>query len=433
MIRTDLAMEAVELRGKGAQAVGALEGVSLREFDRNGIPVTEVKVLDEQGAQSLGKPVGTYLTLTLGQLPGRTGDAFSRTVQAVAEELRGLLPEDKTGKLPALVIGLGNRDITPDAVGPIAVDCTLATRHLIQQAAEYFGDYRPVSAVATGVVGSTGVESAELIRALVREIDPGVVIAIDALASRSAQRLGKTIQIADTGITPGSGVGNARAELNEATLGVPVIALGVPTVVDAGTLVADLAGGALDTDQELERMMVTPREIDTLAADTGKVVGYGVRAGSGRFGAVTELRRFTNPSHCGHDFALILLYSTIEARDNRFETLSFLLFSFSFFFFKKTSGPPGLDVFLSLPKAEKRPRLCRRGLFERIMGGQSSVSSSNWIFSIFFPSSGVKESRPHRCSTTPIKAQKAAKTPAMPIMVRIKCFMIIPPEDRVVG
>ena len=275
-IRTDLAMEAVELRGEGAQTVGALQGVSLREFDRNGIPVTEVKVLDEEGAKALGKPVGTYLTLTLGQLPGRTGDAFSRTVQAVAEELRGLLPEDQTGKLPALVIGLGNRDITPDAVGPIAVDCTLATRHLIQQAAAYFGDYRPVSAVATGVVGSTGVESAELIRALVREIAPGFVIAIDALASRSAQRLGKTIQIADTGITPGSGVGNARAELNEATLGVPVIALGVPTVVDAGTLAADLAGGALDTDGELERMMVTPREIDTLAADTGKVVGYGV-------------------------------------------------------------------------------------------------------------------------------------------------------------
>lgn len=273
-VRTDLAMEAVELRKGTDQSLGELEGVSLREFDRNGIPVTEVKVLDERGAQSLGKPVGTYLTLTLGQLPGRTGDAFSRTVEAVAEELRTLLPGREDN--PALVIGLGNRDITPDAVGPIAVDCTLATRHLIHQAAEYFGDYRPVSAVAAGVVGSTGVESAELIRALVREIQPGFIIAIDALASRSAQRLGKTIQIADTGITPGSGVGNARAELSQATLGVPVIALGVPTVVDAGTLVADLSGQASAAGRGLERMMVTPREIDTLAADTGKVVGYGV-------------------------------------------------------------------------------------------------------------------------------------------------------------
>ena len=265
-IRTDLAMEAVELRGVKPGAVGAQRGVSLREYDRDGIPVTEVRVLDQEGASQLGKPVGTYLTLTLGQLPGHTGDTFERTVRAVAEELRKLLPQEESR--PALVIGLGNRDITPDAVGPIAVDCTLATRHLIHQAAEYFGDYRPV--------GSTGVESAELIRALVREIEPGFVIAIDALASRSAQRLGKTVQIADTGITPGSGVGNARAELSRQTLGIPVIALGVPTVVDAGTLAADLSGREPDGDLELERMMVTPREIDTLAADTGKVVGYGV-------------------------------------------------------------------------------------------------------------------------------------------------------------
>ena len=272
-IRTDLAMEAMELRGAKAEHAEGLRGVSFREFDRNGIPVTEVKVLDEEGAKQLGKPVGNYLTLTLGQLPGRTGDTFARTVQAVAEELRELLPEEP--EKPALVIGLGNRDITPDAVGPIAVDCTLVTRHLIQQIPEYFGDYRPVSAVAAGVVGSTGVESAELIRSLVREIQPGFVIAVDALASRSAKRLGKTVQIADTGITPGSGVGNARAELNQGTLGIPVIAVGVPSVVDAGTLAADLTGKELQ-DQSLERMMVTLREIDTLASDTGKVVGYAI-------------------------------------------------------------------------------------------------------------------------------------------------------------
>lgn len=274
-LRTDLAMEAMALRGVKAEAAEGKRGVSLQEFDRNGIPVTEVKVLDEEGARQLGKPIGNYLTLTLGQLPGRTGDTFSRTVQAVAEELRKLLPEDP--HRPALVIGLGNRDITPDAVGPIAVDCTLVTRHLIQQVPEYFGDYRPVSAVAAGVVGSTGIESAELICSLVREIQPGFVIAVDALASRSAKRLGKTVQIADTGITPGSGVGNARTELNQSTLGIPVIAVGVPTVVDAGTLAADLTGKEPGQEtQELERMMVTPREIDTLAADTGRVVGYAI-------------------------------------------------------------------------------------------------------------------------------------------------------------
>ena len=269
MVRTDLAMEAVELHG------GAGEGFAAREYERAGIPVSEVRVLDERGARRLGTPVGRYLTLTLGELPGRTGDTFRRTVRAVAEELARLLPGEE--RASALVIGLGNRAITPDAVGPAAVDCTLATRHLIGQAAAYFGDWRPVSAVAAGVVGSTGVESAELIRALVREIRPGFVVAVDALAARSVHRLGRTVQIADTGITPGSGVGNARAELNQASLGVPVIALGVPTVVDAGTLVSDLGGGLSDgTSDGLARMMVTPREIDTLAADLGKVVGYGV-------------------------------------------------------------------------------------------------------------------------------------------------------------
>lgn len=272
-IRTDLVMEAVELRNVQAEQAQGQRGVSLREFDLEGIPVTEVKVLDETGARELGKPVGSYLTLTLGQLPGRTGDTFARTTQAVAQELRKLLPEGPDQ--PALVIGLGNREITPDAVGPLAVDSTLVTRHLIQQVPEYFGDYRPVSAVAAGVVGSTGVESAELIRSLVREIHPAFVIAVDALASRSAKRLGKTVQIADTGITPGSGVGNARAELNQDTLGIPVIAVGVPTVVDAGTLAIDLTGTNTQ-NRELERMMVTPREIDSLTADTGRVLGYAI-------------------------------------------------------------------------------------------------------------------------------------------------------------
>ena len=158
----------------------------------------------------------------------------------------------------------------------IAIDHTLATRHLITQAPEYFGQWRPVAAVHTGVVGSTGVESAELIQALAREIKPAVVIAVDALAARSAARLGKTIQIADTGIIPGSGVGNARAALNQDTLGIPVIAMGVPTVVDAGTLVAELTGRERTGQEELERMMVTPREVDTVVTDIGRVTGCAI-------------------------------------------------------------------------------------------------------------------------------------------------------------
>ena len=271
-VRTDLAVEALEL-GEGTETQD-LPGMRHRDFERCGIPVTEVEILDDDAARRLGKPIGHYLTLTLGELPGRTGDTFERTVQAVTETLMGLLPKGDT--LPALVIGLGNRNITPDAVGPIAIDHTLATRHLITQAPEYFGQWRPVAAVHTGVVGSTGVESAELIQALAREIKPAVVIAVDALAARSAARLGKTIQIADTGIIPGSGVGNARAALNQETLGIPVIAMGVPTVVDAGTLVAELTGRERTGQEEMERMMVTPREVDTLVADIGRVTGCAI-------------------------------------------------------------------------------------------------------------------------------------------------------------
>lgn len=272
-IRTDLAVEALELGGT-AEQTEELPGMRHREFDRCGIPITEVEILDDSAARRLGKPVGHYLTLTLGELPGRTGDTFERTVQAVSETLMGLLPPGETR--PALVIGLGNRNITPDAVGPIAIDHTLATRHLIGQAPEYFGHWRPVSAVNTGVVGSTGVESAELIQALVKEIKPGFVLAVDALAARSAARLGKTIQIADTGIIPGSGVGNARVALNQETLGVPVIAMGVPTVVDAGTLVSELAEADVNGQENLAEMMVTPREIDTLTADLGRVAGCAI-------------------------------------------------------------------------------------------------------------------------------------------------------------
>ena len=140
-VRTDLAVEALEL-GEGTETQD-LPGMRHRDFERCGIPVTEVEILDDNAARRLGKPIGHYLTLTLGELPGRTGDTFERTVQAVTETLMGLLPKGDT--LPTLVIGLGNRNITPDAVGPIAIDHTLATRHLITQAPEYFGQWRPVA------------------------------------------------------------------------------------------------------------------------------------------------------------------------------------------------------------------------------------------------------------------------------------------------
>ena len=182
-----------------------------------------------------------------------------------------------------LVVGLGNRAITPDNIGPGTLEYTLVTRHLVEGAPEYFADFRKVAAVEPGVLGTTGIESVEIIRAVVEKIRPDRVVAVDALASRSLSRLCRTVQIADTGIVPGSGVSNARAALSKETLGVDVIALGVPTVVDAATLAADMleqsGGGQLQRDKLEEMgsaMIVTPREIDRSVRDIANLLGYGL-------------------------------------------------------------------------------------------------------------------------------------------------------------
>ena len=279
--RTDLALEAREIWQESAREEAKIEGVEARESTREGYPVTTVRITNEQGAEALGKPVGNYVTLELAGLKRREEDAFPRAANALAAELRELL-HLKAGE-SALVVGLGNRAITPDNIGPGAVDHTLVTRHLVEQVPEHFGHFRPVAALAAGVLAATGVESGELVRSVVDKIKPACVIAIDALASRSLKRVCSTIQLADTGITPGSGVGNHRSALNRETLGVPVIALGVPTVVDVATLCADVLEEAGKGDLEPEALrgagaglMVTPRDIDQSAADLAKVIGYGV-------------------------------------------------------------------------------------------------------------------------------------------------------------
>ncbi|MCI5562401.1 MAG: GPR endopeptidase [Intestinimonas massiliensis] len=279
--RTDLALEAKELWAESAEKETKLEGVRARDSLREGYQVTTVDILDEQGASSLGKPVGSYVTVQLDALARREEDAFGRAARAIAAELNGLLklPEEAT----CLVVGLGNRAITPDAIGPGVADHTMVTRHLVEQAPEHFGSFRPVAALAAGVLGTTGVESGELVKAVAEKIRPGCIIAVDALASRSMDRVCTTVQLANTGIVPGSGVGNHRAALNRETLGVPVIAVGVPTVVDAGTLAADILAeaGQEGLDPEAlagagEGLMVTPRDIDQRVADLVKVIGYGI-------------------------------------------------------------------------------------------------------------------------------------------------------------
>ena len=209
----------------------------------------------------------------------RKADFFERAVRAVGSQLKELLPEEG----PVLIIGLGNEAMTPDAVGPLAADNILITRHLIAAMPKHFSGFRPVAVFRTGVLGTTGVESAEAVRGLVAEVKPALVIAIDALASRRCERVCTTVQLSDTGIIPGSGVGNHRAALNRETLGVPVLAVGIPTVVDAATLAADLLeeSGVENIDSETLRggkgdLMVTTRDIDQQVRDLSKVVGYGI-------------------------------------------------------------------------------------------------------------------------------------------------------------
>jgi len=274
--RTDLALEARELWQERAGKTTRLSGVEAREGEREGFPVTTVNILDGEGEQALGKPRGRYVTLTLEGVARREADVFGRGARAVAGELMELMKEVPRDGL-VLVTGLGNRAITPDAVGPLVHRNTLVTRHLVERMPEHFGHLRPVASVAAEVLGNTGVESGEVVRAVCERIHPVCVVAVDALASRSLERLCRTVQLSDAGIIPGSGVGNHRMALNRESLGVPVIAVGVPTVVEAATLVADLLGREelpeLDSRGEL---LVTPKDIDSQVADLAKIIGYGI-------------------------------------------------------------------------------------------------------------------------------------------------------------
>ena len=277
--RTDLAAEQSELYKERTGADP--EGVESANYERDGIVVTKVTVKNELGAAALGKPVGTYVTVELAEMVRREQDGFARAAAAVAAELSGLL-NLKEGE-SVMVAGLGNRSITPDAIGPKAVEYTMVTRHLVERLPETFGSFRKVSAISPGVLGITGVETGEIIKGVLEKTVPDRLVVIDALASRRLSRLCNTIQIADTGITPGSGVGNSRGAVNREALGLPVIAIGVPTVVDAATMAADMMDDVKLPESEknavAERfvgMMVTPKEIDAQVADISKLIGYGI-------------------------------------------------------------------------------------------------------------------------------------------------------------
>ncbi len=273
--RTDLAVEAIE----NHKSAAALPHVRQSDRTLEGFAVHEVRILSEDAAREIGKPQGRYLTLELDALIRREEDAFPRACKALSTLLRELLPHPNDG--PVLIAGLGNRMITPDAIGPQTADHVIATRHLVAQSPAIFADWRPVSALAPGVLGQTGVETGEVICGVLDRVRPAAVIAVDALAAGRLSRLLRTVQLADTGITPGAGVGNARAALNKETLGVPVIAVGVPTVVDGATLAHEISSQlgqpACEALDDLSQpVMITTRDIDREVADISRMIGYAV-------------------------------------------------------------------------------------------------------------------------------------------------------------
>ena len=273
--RTDLAVEAIE----NHKTAAALPHVRQSDRTLERFAVHEVRILSEDAAREIGKPQGRYLTLELDALIRREEDAFPRACKALSTLLRELLPHPNDG--PVLIAGLGNRMITPDAIGPQTADHVIATRHLVAQSPAIFADWRPVSALVPGVLGQTGVETGEVICGVLDRVRPAAVIAVDALAAGRLSRLLRTVQLADTGITPGAGVGNARAALNKETLGVPVIAVGVPTVVDGATLAHEISSQlgqpACEALDDLSQpVMITTRDIDREVADISRMIGYAV-------------------------------------------------------------------------------------------------------------------------------------------------------------
>ena len=259
--RTDLASESHDLWRQSAGKTSALPGVLARKERRQGLELDRIEILDSRGEEALGKPAGRYLTLRLDALERREEDAFERSC-SVLSELLGEVLALKAGE-SVLVVGLGNEAITPDALGPLAARQTMVTRHLKEQLPEDFAAFRSVSVFCSGVLGTTGLESSTLTGAVSAVSRPDHIIAIDALCAAEADKLCRTVQVSDAGIVPGSGVGNARSELSRSSLGVPVAAVGVPTVVDAASFGAGERG-----------LIVTPRDIDRQVRDCARLIGY---------------------------------------------------------------------------------------------------------------------------------------------------------------
>lgn len=269
-LRTDLAIEAKEIAGD------RIGGMEYKKYSENGLDISRLTIKNKRAMQALGKEMGTYITIELPSLTDNFTETDKRLI-TIGDEIRRLLPVNGL----VLVVGLGNIDITPDSLGPKTSRRVLATRHIGGEIARSTGldRLRPVAVMQTGVTGQTGIETGEYILSIVRRIRPNAVVVIDALASRRLERLGCTLQISNTGIAPGAGVGNHRTKITKETIGVPVIAIGVPTVVDAETLANDLTGSDIsELKKTIEphgrQMVVIPREIDLLTERASRLIAF---------------------------------------------------------------------------------------------------------------------------------------------------------------
>ncbi len=302
--RTDLAVEARDMYREDKDK--EIPGVEVDVSETKGIKVTRVNIQQEVGARIMNKPVGNYITIEADGIRNRDRDVYEDASRTLGEELQRRAPADRDST--TLVVGLGNWNVTPDSLGPKTVSHLMVTRHVFEYLPDQVDEgVSSVCAISPGVLGITGIETGEIIEGIVSKIKPDRVIAIDALASRKMERINVTIQIADTGISPGSGVGNKRKELNHETLGVPVIAIGVPTVVDAATMASDTIDMVVDTmlkqadegmefyqvlqnmkgedrynlirevlDPNVGGLMVTPKEIDDMVNDMSKILANGL-------------------------------------------------------------------------------------------------------------------------------------------------------------
>jgi len=302
--RTDLALERRDIYQK-INKLQQIDGIeSTEEQINDNIKVSRVKITNQNGEQAIGKPIGNYITIDVKKLKIATDEDIQKTAETLTNELKKIIDvhTDKDGEI--LVVGLGNIYVTPDALGPKVINEIDVTRHIKKYLPQYVEEgTRTVSAISPGVLGTTGIETVEILKGIVDNISPKLLIVIDALASRSIERISSTIQVSDTGIVPGAGVGNTRQEISQASLGIPVVAIGIPTVVELATLVSDGIDIFIDRLQEKAEsneylnklqqedkyeevkealnvgdynMIVTPKEIDDLIENMKDVVARGI-------------------------------------------------------------------------------------------------------------------------------------------------------------